>query len=31
MRKVVAWMISSLDGVVENPEAWSTSCPVGTC
>jgi dihydrofolate reductase len=24
MRKVVAWMISSLDGVVENPEAWST-------
>ena len=24
MRKVVAWMISSLDGVVENPEAWGT-------
>jgi dihydrofolate reductase len=24
MRKVVSWLISSLDGVVEQPEAWSS-------
>jgi dihydrofolate reductase len=24
MRKIVAWLISSLDGVVESPESWSS-------